>query len=583
MNNLKNISLLIVLLTVFSVSCDSIKFDTLDNPNAASLESAQPDDVFNSIQLAFISFVGNTDFFATPLSRMTALTGGQKYNNSFQPSNYNGIWLNAYAQIFPDVDLMQSITEGNNLRIHYGASLVMKAYVMITLVDVFGDVPYSEIGQGLANLNPAADKGADVYKEAVEVLDNAITLLTEGDEDTSPAFDNFYGGNASNWIRAANTIKLKIYLNQRLVDEATSKTEIDKIIAADNYISESSHDFQFQFSTNRQNPNSRHPYYNAQYETLDGPYMNNYFMWLMVGEKSNIDPRTRFYFYRQDLDLSNESVNVWGCSLDGTGRPPVLFPDQPTPDHIVDLQNANSGYPFCITTTNGYFGRDHGNASGIPPDGGVRTTFGLYPGGGLFDDNSAVNTKQDGTLGAKGEGMWPILLSSYTHFMLAEAAETIGVTGSAKTYLQTAVEHSMDKVFSFQSLIPNINQNLATDIEGTSLTLKAAYLDNLSNEKSSYLTEVGNLYDASSDKLDVISKEFLIAAFGNGMEGYNLYRRTGKPNNIQPHLDPNEGGEQFMRSAFYPLDYVSRNSNATQKADVTTPVFWDNNEASIFK
>jgi hypothetical protein len=79
----------------------------------------------------------------------------------------------------------------------------------------------------------------------------------------------------------------------------------------------------------------------------------------------------------------------------------------------------------------------------------------------------------------------------------------------------------------------------------------------------------------------VIATEYWFALYGNGIEAYNLYRRTGMPLNLQPALDPNPGS--FIRSFYYPTAFVSRNVNAKQKANMTTPVFWDNNPASLFK
>ena len=53
----------------------------------------------------------------------------------------------------------------------------MKAYTIMTVVDLFGDVPYSEIGQGTNNLSPKADKGSDIYAAAEKLIDEARTIL----------------------------------------------------------------------------------------------------------------------------------------------------------------------------------------------------------------------------------------------------------------------------------------------------------------------------------------------------------------------------------------------------------------------
>ena len=64
------------------------------------------------------------------------------------------------------------------------------------------------------------------------------------------------------------------------------------------------------------------------------------------------------------------------------------------------------------------------------------------------------------------------------------------------------------------------------------------------------------------------------------MESYNLYRRTGKPIQ-QPGLDPNVGA--FASSLYYPLDFITRNKNAKQKASPAVHVFWDTNPAGFVK
>jgi hypothetical protein len=99
-----------------------------------------------------------------------------------------------------------------------------------------------------------------------------------------------------------------------------------------------------------------------------------------------------------------------------------------------------------------------------------------------------------------------------------------------------------------------------------------------------YVDYVLAQYDVASTtdaKLDVIATEYWVALHGNGIESYNLYRRTGKPSGQQPALDPNPG--PFVRSLYYPLSYVTRNNKAKQKATATVQVFWDNNPANFIK
>ncbi len=97
--------------------------------------------------------------------------------------------------------------------------------------------------------------------------------------------------------------------------------------------------------------------------------MGTYFMWVLVQERgtgTNNDPRTRYYFYRQQTNFANRNENTSSCSV---APPPPHYP---------------AGMPYC-TLIQGYWGRDHGDNSGIPPDGELRTTWGIYPAGGEFD------------------------------------------------------------------------------------------------------------------------------------------------------------------------------------------------------
>ncbi|MGY8915960.1 MAG: SusD/RagB family nutrient-binding outer membrane lipoprotein, partial [Flavobacteriales bacterium] len=77
---------------------------------------------------------------------------------------------------------------------------------------------------------------------------------------------------------------------------------------------------------------------------------------------------------------------------------------------------------------------------------------------------------------------------------------------------------------------------------------------------------------------NVLGQEFFTALYGNGIDAYNFYRRTGFPNNLQPSLEAQPGA--FIRSVFYSANFVNNNSSVQQKADQTQQVFWDTNPAS---
>ncbi|CAE7228487.1 unnamed protein product, partial [Symbiodinium microadriaticum] len=570
-----------------------------DNPNGVSPDQAEVDFIYNNVQLNFATYFNELDDEAAGYARMKALTAfnAVTYDNQDNPSNFNFLWNLAYAQILPDVDALVEVGAENGLVLYTGSAKIMKAYVMVTLVDLFGDVPYSQAGLGVENFNPGVDAGADVYQAAFDLLDEAIAELNDPDGSTAaPAYDNFYNGNGDNWVAAANSLKVRMYNTIRLVDGG-AVAAAQNLIDNANIIDSPDEDFEFKYGTNRLNPNTRHPYYNDFYEENDGFYQANYFMWLLVGEKRDIDasgnfaldangnttvaiedPRLPFYFYRQDGSLAGESSTVWECWLTAL----------PYANEVGDLRPAHYSavdrdMPYCIVTEDGYFGRDHINGGGIPPDGAIRTVWGIYPGGGKFDYADFENIQNAGIDGALGQGINPIIQSSFIHFMRAEMAMAGGNQATARAQLTAGVRASMDKVFSFSDLLdPSlvVSSNAAT---GESLTLAEVYLDSFDDNVDDYVDYVQERFDASSDKMDVIMKEYMIALYGNGIEAYNNLRRTGKPANIQPGIDPTTTQSGFTRSFYYPANYVDLVAGSPDQKDHTDPVFWDNNPADFVR
>jgi hypothetical protein len=200
---------------------------------------------------------------------------------------------------------------------------------------------------------------------------------------------------------------------------------------------------------------------------------------------------------------------------------------------------------------------------GTPPDSQKRTAAGLYPAGGRFDDDSfkAITSI---TLGAAGQGITPIILASTVDFWRAEAALSTGGTGDAKALMLAGITKSIAKVRGF----------ITRDKGANTARVPATTVD------ASYLAEVGTLYDNATAKLDVVMTEFFITLYGNGIDAYNAYRRTGFPTRLQPNIEANPG--KFIRSFLYPASETGSNPNVKQKVSVGQRVFWDNNPETGF-
>ena len=514
-------------------SCETAELDLTSNPNALSPSQADADFFLNALQEDFALWTHNMGNIGAQLTRVSYMSG-RTYNNVYSPASLADEWEEAYQDMLQDIKLMNALSE--NKPYHRGMGKVFQAYIMITLVDYFGNVPDPVSGtalkgdaEGEVDLNPVAAEGSVVY-------DNAIQLLQDAKNDfaaatSGPALDFYYNGDASKWIKAANSILKKIYWTTGNNGAYNGITD---------YIQDPADDFRFPWGTNQVQPDTRHPFYRSNYTATGGQeYMPHYLIWTMqTGHGSVSDPRLKYYYYRQ-VDATpgfgaDPDEEVLECSLPNFFNP---YGDE---------------WPHC-GLPDGYWGRDHGNDNGIPPDGFLRTLRGVYPAGGRFDDDSFEATALGG--GRGGDGITPIMTSSWMHFMNAHVAVQSGNVGEAYNQTRAGVEDALAKV---QTLGPALDER----------------------DSSSYLNGLESDWNAASTagKLDIWAKQFLISSVGNGNDAYIMYRKTGLPSNIQPNIEDGAAGTRnagdFPTLMFYPSNYVSNNSNAQQRSSLTDRPFW---------
>jgi len=533
---------------VLATSCADKLDELLENPNAVNATTASPDFLLNRIQLDYQSLWFGVSDRGARLTRIIN-QGAALYEAAYTATATNGTWSNAYANILADIDFLLPLAEKSNLQRHMGIAKTIKAMVLMDLVDTYGDVPYSE-ALDPSNFNPKVDNGQAVYAAALALLNEANGHFTVANAPGTPN-DYFYNRNYTRWNKLVNTLKLKYFLNTRLVDAAASRAGINALIAGGQLLANGD-DFVFRFGTTNADPDSRHPKFAGQYTAGGGDYQSTDFMHHLTVEKGFDDPRTRYYLYRQVL-TNTTSVDEQECI-----------------SQIAPPQYLVGNFPYCNPAGNrGYWGRDHLDPDGIPPDGLKRTAYGAFPSGGRFDNDSGAPVNNI-NLGMRGAGIHPILLASYVDFMLAESALVLGTTGDPKALLLSGIQKHMNYVRAFA--VAGVEGALINTFEPA-----ATFTARVNN----YLTFVGTQYDAQPNndkKLNVIGREYWLSLFGNGMEAYNMYRRTGKPERLQPALEERPGA--FVRSFLYPLNYMVTNVNAVQKQNLAVQVFWDKNPAS---
>ena len=529
MKLIKNIFTLLTIIIVLS-ACESTNLDLQNDPTQLTPESANPDYILNGLLAGVNLQTLSLSSISEPNIRHINQFG--TYTNSINginQSSTNGAW-NVNYRLMNNLKLLEEIAANENLPHHVAMGKIMNAFTIVNLVDYLGEAVFSQAVDSENFPAPGLDPGEDIYNQVYVMLDDAISMLHTTASYTPDDF--YYRGDLIKWEKLANSLKIKMLVQSRKAADFNNSevaTKINTIVSSGLYLSNFSDDFQFEYTTNEVNPDNRHPLFVSNYIGTPSVYMSNDFMSRLVNGLNVNDPRLKAYIYRQTSAAPTDEFD--SC--------------------------FNAGYDSACYIGNGYWGRLHADESGIPNDNLLRATYGAYPVGGAYDEGQFLSV-HDTDLGTmNGAGINPILTSSNIKFLLAEAVLTIpGVNGNALDYLKEGMQDSFDKVSNF-----------------TGKTL-----DNVATYKQFVVDQYTNAAN-DEEKLSIVVNQNYIASFGNGIEPYNAYRRTGYPEFTLPNFE-NPG--EFPRSLFFPKSELDANDNPNfvQKA-LTDQVFWDTNPAGF--
>ena len=153
-----------------------------------------------------------------------------QFTNTFPVAGGNGVgnpWNDLYYNS-SNYNFIEQKAKADGSGFYEAICMIMKAHNFQMLVDVYGNIPYSEALQGNDLKTPKYDKGLDIYKDLFRKLDDAIALLKDPvkssvDNNAKIATtDLVFGGDPAMWIKFANTLKL------RMLVHAFDVPEIDK-------------------------------------------------------------------------------------------------------------------------------------------------------------------------------------------------------------------------------------------------------------------------------------------------------------------------------------------------------------------
>lgn len=160
-------------------------------------------------------------------------------------------------------------------KFYQGIAKIMEAHEMAILVDFYGDVPYSKAFDLSGNIRPAYDKGEDIYKALLPLIDEGLALIkaSTGNDANINTQDIIFKGDKTNWAKFANSLKLRLLTHTSKASTFNIPAEIAKIVAEGSGFLGSGVGAFAQPGYTVDKPN---PYYNAHLFLSNGNEADNY-------------------------------------------------------------------------------------------------------------------------------------------------------------------------------------------------------------------------------------------------------------------------------------------------------------------
>jgi hypothetical protein len=465
----------------------------------------------------------NIKYFAGTMQYMASLGTNWSGDKNFENNQFGDLFETIYSVHLKELEQVLASTKDKPEFINlYAIASIWRVFILHRATDIYGDVPYTEAGQGFLtkNFKPKYDKQSFIYPDMLSKLETAIGQL-DASKTSYGVNDVIFQGNLDKWKTFAYSLMLRLGMRLTNVDEDASELWVKKAIAGG--VMQSNADM-------------------AKLAHVSGN-----------GNTQNWDA---FELKRESLPESNN------------GKGPVKLSKT-----LIDLLHAydDPRLPFYATLWKGNINATQATElpkntlpelqKGLPNGYDATTIKQVIPSwsSDMLVDYSEPNTGTIANLGA------PTVLQSYAEveFLLAEAALRGWDTGDAADHYNKAITASMQSTTIFPG-------GIVIDASAISTYLGNHPLD-------------GATFD---EQMEQIHTQYYLAHFMwyDNFEAWANYRRTGYPT-LAPINYPGNftNGAPIKRlrypvseSALNPVNYADAVNNLETKTDsYTAPVWWD--------
>ncbi len=300
--NLRNLKIAILFCGVLATSSCKKALDINYDPDRIPDSNSPIAQLLTSASVN-VGFTGGSDLFRYVTLIMQQMSGGASqpnqtydyYRYNITGSDENNVWSSLFATTLSDLELI--IKQGGASPHYQGVAKILKAFTYHQIVDVWGDVPYTEAMQLSANTAPAYDDDATIYPKLIALLTEAVTDLNAATSALSPGTNSTFYSNASwttarpFWIKLANTLRLRLLLHYSKKDPTFMVNQMTTLInGGATFFSSNADNFQHPFFNI---PNQRSPISAFEVSRPNYLFVDKRMLDIMVPKA---DPRLPFYF-----------------------------------------------------------------------------------------------------------------------------------------------------------------------------------------------------------------------------------------------------------------------------------------------
>jgi len=210
------------------------------NPNEPT--SVSPGFLLTNAQKSIMDRVYDSFWGSRRAMQTAQYWSSNQYSNEsryqYRETTANGAWASFYAGPLQDLQTIIDLNSGDNAADYVGygdngnqiaVAKILQAWTFQHLTDAFGDIPMSAALQGGEDKAPAYDSQADVYKGLLTLLDDAMASMTSG---SGPQGDQVYGGNMDQWMKFANSLKLRVAMRMADVNGSAAQSAAEAALGS---------------------------------------------------------------------------------------------------------------------------------------------------------------------------------------------------------------------------------------------------------------------------------------------------------------------------------------------------------------